>query len=149
MSVIKSFELSLKARRQPEDLLRAGKYSEVNQLIREGIKKKRFSFDGEDLVDRKISILEIKDLTASQDVVRMAKKMALRPPSMIDAFLMGEKFPDEQLEGPIVFLHEPEYAWNGHLFQVVLGKGYKGRMITLVSSGGYWHDGYRFAFRGK
>lgn len=150
MKVITECTIKLAKRRKIEDVIRASKYDEVNFLITEGVSKKRLSLQGEESGEWDIVIIGTDDESISSgDVLSQARRMGLVRPNYGDAFLVGEQHPDEQIAGPLVFLHDPQYMWSGHSFNLVLDTSRKGRIISLVSSGGWWHSGFRFAFRKK
>lgn len=149
MKVITEFTIKLTKRRKIEDVIKASKYDEVNFLITEGIRKKRLSLQDEEIGERTIVIIGLDESVSSNDVLSEARRLKLIRPSYDDAFLVGEQHSDEQIAGPIVFLHDPQYSWNGHFFNLLLDVGQKGRVISLVSSGGWWHCGFRFAFKKK
>ncbi len=132
--------------RTADQLIRAGRYDEVNYVINEGITKKRFPLDDQIVGEYTIVILDADCDVGSHDVLSEARTKRLLRPTYADVFLLGEQHPDEQLKGPIVFLHDPQYFWSGHSFNMVLNATRKNRIISLVSSGGWWHSGYRFAF---
>ncbi len=150
MKVITECTIKLAKRRKIQDVIRASKYDEVNFLITEGASKKRLSLSDEEVGERTIVVVSTDDESISSgDVLSEARRMGLVRPSYGDAFLIGEQHPDEQIAGPIVFLHDPQYMWSGHSFNLVLDVSRKGRIISFVSSGGWWHSGFRFAFRKK
>lgn len=146
---VAEFTVALEANRTIEDLLRSGNYDEVNFLVREGIRKKRFSVRDESVGKRKIVLLGMDDKTTFETLLNESRGMGLDKPTVTDVFLFGEQHPQEQLLGPIVFLHEDRYLWNGYFFNFVLSRSKRGRVISLASSGGLWHSDYRFAFRGR
>lgn len=149
MKILTEFTVRLDKERKIEDVIRASRYDEMNFLIKEGIQKKRLSFQNEEVGKRTVIIIGIDDSMSSNDVLFCARKMGLTRPSQGDAFLVGEQNPNEQIAGPIVFLHNPPYLWSGHSFNLVLDVSRKGRIISFISSGGWWHSGFRFAFRKK
>lgn len=150
MKVITECTIKLAKRRKIEDVIEASKYDEVNFLITEGVGKKRLSLQDQGAGEWEVVIIGTDDESISSgDVLSQARRMGLVRPSYGDAFLVGEQHPDEQIAGPIVFLHDPQYMWSGHSFNLVLDTSRKGRIISLVSSGGWWHSGFRFAFRKK
>lgn len=149
MKVIKELTVKLAKKRKIEDVIKASKYDEVNFLITEGIRKRRLSLQDEETGEWTIVIVGTDESVSSNDILSEARWSGLVRPSYGDAFLVGEQHPDEQIAGPIVFLHDPQYLWSGHFFNLVLDVSRKGRIISFVSSGGWWHSGFRFAFRKK
>lgn len=136
-------------KRTIEDVLKAGNYDEVNFLIKDGIRKKTLCMQDEKIGDRKIILLGSDDSMSSQEVFSHALRNGLNRPTRGDAFLFGEQHPDEQRKGPIVFLHDPEYSWSAYSFHLLLDANRRHRIISLISSGGWWHSGYRFALVGR
>lgn len=132
--------------RTADQLLKAGQYDETNYVVSEGIRKKRFPVDNQSVGDFEIVVIDFDCNVTSHDVLSEARDLRLRRPVYADAFLLGEQYPDEQQKGPIVFLHDPQYFWSGHCFNLVLTAIKNRRAIRLVSSGSWWHSGYRFAF---
>lgn len=149
MKIITEFTVKLAKRRKIEDVIKASKYDEVNFLITEGVRKRRLSLQDEEVGEWTIVIIRSDENVSSNDVLSEARRLGLVRPSYNDAFLVGEQHPDEQIVGPIVFLHDPHYSWSGHSFNLVLDVSRKGRIISFISSGGWWHSGFRFAFRKK
>ena len=149
MKIITEFTVKLAKRRKIEDVIKASKYDEVNFLITEGVRKRRLSLQDEEVGERTIVIIRSDENVSSNDVFSEARRLRLVRPSYSDAFLVDEQHPDEQIVGPIVFLHDPQYSWSGHSFNLVLDVSRKGRIISFISSGGWWHSGFRFAFRKK
>ena len=149
MKVITQFTIKLAKKRKIEDVIKASKYDEVNFLITEGIRKGRLSLQNEEIGERTIVIVGSDESISSSDALSEARRMGLVRTSYGDAFITGEQHPNEQIVGPIVFLHDPQYSWSGHSFNIVLDVSRKGRIISLVSSGGWWYSGFRFAFRKK
>lgn len=149
MKVITEFTIKLAKKRKIEDVIKASKYDEVNLLITEGIRKRRLSLRDEEVGERTIVIVGTGESVSSNDMLSEARRLRLVRPSYGDAFLVGEQYPDEQIAGPIVFLHNPQFSWSGYSFNLVLDLSRKRRIITFVSSGGWWHSGFRFAFRKK
>ncbi len=149
VKVIAELTVELTKKRTIEGIIKASGYNEVNFLIKEGAQKKRLSLQDEVYGERKIVLVGIDDSISSQEVLTEARRLGLSRPTYGDAFLLGEQHPDEQISGRIVFLHDPQYSWSGHSFNLVLDTSRKGRVISLISSGGWWHSGFRFAFRSK
>jgi len=149
MKITNEITTNLAKRRAIQDVIKASKYDEINFLITEGVQKKRLSLIDEYPGVHQIVIIGTDESISSGDVLSAAQKMGLIRPSYGDAFLVGEQHPDEQIAGPIVFFHDPQYMWSGYSFNLVLDVNKKGRLISLVSSGGWWHSGFRFAFRRK
>lgn len=149
MKVITEVTIKLAKKRKIEDVIKASKYNEINFLITEGIRKRRLSLQDEEVGERTIVVVGADESISSSDVLSEARWMGLVRPSYGDCFLVGEQHPDEQTTGPIVFLHDPQYSWSGHSFNLVLDVSRKGRIISFVSSGGWWRSGFRFAFRKK
>jgi hypothetical protein len=149
MKTITEFTVKLTKKRKIEDVIRASKYDEVNFLIMDGVRKKRLFLRDEEVGERTIVLIGSEESVGSNDVLFEARRLGLVRPSYGDAFLVGEQHPNEQVAGPIVFLHDPQYSWSGHSFNLVLDVSRKGRIISFVSSGGWWHSGFRFAFRKK
>jgi len=148
MKIITEFTIKLAKKRKIEDVIRASKYDDVNFLIMEGVRKKRLHLkNNKEVGERTIVIVGFDESVSSNDVLSEARKLGLTRPSYGDAFLVGEQHPDEQIAGPIVFLHDPQYSWSGYSFNLVLDISRKGRIISFISSGGWWHSGFRFAFR--
>ena len=143
------FVVKFTKRRDIGDVLKAGRYDDINFLIRDGIKKKRLSLRDEEIGDRKITLLGFDYHINFQEVLIEARRQRLILPSLGDPFLFGEQEPNEQKQGSIVFLHDPSYFWSGCSFQLMLGLNSKGRNISFVSSGSEWPKGCRFAFRSK
>lgn len=149
MKIITEFVVKLAKRRRVEDIIRASKYDEVNFLITEGVQKKRLSLQNEEIGERTIVIVGSDESVSSNNALSEARRLRLVRPSYGDAFLVGEQHPDEQIVGPIVFLHDPQYSWSGHSFNLALDVSQEGRIISFISSGGWWHSRFRFAFRKK
>lgn len=140
------FVIEVTKKRRMGDILKAGKYDEVNPLITEGIQKRKLLTQDLRLGKRKMVLLWTDDNISSQEVLTEASIMKLARPTHGDAFLFGEQFPEEQRKDALVFLHDPQYSWGGHSFNLVLKADRERRIISLVSSGGWWHSGYRFVF---
>lgn len=149
MKIINEFTINLAKGRTIQDVIRASKYDEINPLVIEGVQKKRLSLNNEDLGVHQIVIIGTDENISSNDVLAVTRKLGLIRPNYGDAFLFGEQYPDEQITGPIIFLHDPQYIWSGYSFNLALDVNEKGRLISLVSSGGWWHNKFRFAFRKK
>jgi hypothetical protein len=149
MKVIAEFTVTLAKRRKIEDIIKASRYDEVNFLITEGVKKKRLSLRDEEVGKRTIILIGSDEKVSSNDVLSEAKQLGLLRPDYGDAFLAGEQYSDEQIARPIVFLHDPQYVWSGHSFNLVLDVSREGRIISFMSSGGWWHSKFCFAFRKK
>lgn len=149
MKIINEFTVKLARRRSIRELVQSGNYGHVNFLVRQGVTKNRFTLQEEVPGDRQIVILGSDDEVGSNDVLTAARKMGLVRPSMVDAFLIGEQNPEQQTKGPILFLHDPQYIWSGHVFYMMLDYNKKGRGVTFISSGGIWDRKFRFAFRRK
>jgi hypothetical protein len=132
--------------RTAEQLLIAGRYNQVNYVVSEAIRKKKFSVDEQLVGEFEIVIISVDENVDSHDVVSKARELGLRRPVYAEALLLGEQHPDEQRKGPIVFLHDPQYSWSGHSFNLVLTANKNRRAITFVSASDWWHSGYRFAF---
>lgn len=149
MKIITEFTIELAKQRTIEEIIKASNYDEVNFLIKEGIRRKRLSMRDETPGKRRIVVLGIDDNISSQEVLAEARRMGLSRPTYGDTFLLGEKYPDKQNSGLIVFLHDPQYSWSGYFFDLFLDISSKDRIISMVSSGGSWHSGFLFAFRGR
>lgn len=132
--------------RPADQMLKAGHYNETNHVVSEGIKKKKFPVDNQVVGEYEIVIIDVDWNTSSQDVLSIASNLRFRRPVYADALLLGEQYPNEQQKGPIVFLHDPQYFWGGHFFSLVLKADQNRRIISLVSSSGWWSSSYRFAF---
>jgi hypothetical protein len=145
---MKEVILTLKNRkkRKAEELVRAGNYEEINFVIAEGIKRKRFSVEDQTIGEYQIILVEIEQDLDSSEVLTWASSARLERPAYADAFLLGEQHPDEQKAGPIIILHDA-YCWSGHFFNLVLKTDKSGRRIlSLLSIAGRWAKGTRFAF---
>lgn len=149
MKIMTEFTIKLAKERALEEIIKASDYAEVNFLVKEGIQKKRLSMRNEVPGEHRIILLGIDDGISSQEVLTETRRIRLDRPTHGDAFLFGEQHPDEQNSGPIVFLHELQYSWSGYSFNLLLDTSRRGRIISLISSGGWWHSGFRFAFRGR
>ncbi|MFA6754143.1 MAG: hypothetical protein WCR84_03240 [Candidatus Paceibacterota bacterium] len=131
MKVITEFTIKLVKKRKIKDVIKASKYNEVNFLITEGIRKRRLSLQNEEIGEQTIVIVGSDESVSSNDVLSEARRLGLVRPSYGNAFLVGEQRPDEQITGPIVFLHDPQYSWSGHSFNLVLDVNRKGRIYQL------------------
>lgn len=150
MKIISEFNITLVKGRTLDDIAEAGRYDEINALVKGALERRRLPIQDPGTSQRMIGLMEVEDTVDSHDVLARAAKMGWMRPSVEDAFLLGEQCPQAQKEGKIVFLCEPPYVWSGHSFQLMLDfDRSKGRIITLVSSGSRWHNGYRFALRKK
>lgn len=141
-----SFVIEITKKRRVGDILKEGKYDVVNLLVMEGIQKRKLVTQDLSLGKRKMVLLWSDDNISSQEVLAEASRRRLVRPTHGDAFLFGEHYPEEQRGGEIVFLHDPQYSWSGHLFNLILKAERGRRIISLTSSGGWWHGGCRFVF---
>ena len=142
------FEIELARKRRIDEILKSGNFGEVNFLIKEGIQKKRIVVQDERLGKRKVILFSSDRPVSTQDVKLAAQRARLIPANQEDVFLFGEQFPEEQRKGVIIFLSDSPYLWSGHLFNFSLDITAKTKLrkISLVSSGGDWPVGNRFAF---
>lgn len=144
---IQKFVVNMQKGKTARQIVEAGNFGNVNQLIWEGIRKRRLTMNEIPAGARNIVLLGTdEEISFSHEMLAEAAKMKLKRPEHGDAFLFGQKYPEEQKKGRIVFLHDPAYLWSGHSFNIVLGKEGKQRTISLVASGGKWPQGCRFAF---
>ena len=150
MKIICEFNVTLVKGRTLNEITAVSGYNEINALVRGALERRRLPIQDPSTSQRTIGLMGVEDTVDSHDVLARATEMGWTRPSVEDAFLLGEQSPQAQKEGKIVFLCEPPYVWSGHSFQLMLDfDRAKGRIITLVSSGSRWHNGYRFALRKK
>jgi hypothetical protein len=150
MKIIGEFNVTLVKKRTLDEIVAGSGYDEINPLVKVALERQRLPIQDPSISQRTIGLMEVEDLIESHDVLARAAEMGWTRPSVEDAFLLGEQCSQAQKEGKIVFLCEPPYVWSGHSFQLMLDfDRSKGRIITLVSSGNRWHNGYRFALRKK
>lgn len=145
---INYFEIELSRTRKIDEILRSGKFGEINFLIKEGIQKNRITLQDERLGKRRIALLSSDCPVSTQDVKLAAQRARLIPTKQEDVFLFGEQFPNEQEKGAIIFLSDSPYLWSGHLFNFSLDINSKTKLrkISLISTGGDWPVGTSFAF---
>jgi hypothetical protein len=127
--------------RKTSKAVKAGHYAEVSQLITD----KRFPICSYQASEREVCVISFGYDISPYLISGEIRGLHLIKPTYEDAFLVGEQHPEEQANGPIVFLHEP-FVWSGYHFFIVLGKSDKGRTIHPVSCGDRWNSQFRFAF---
>lgn len=136
------FILKTGGNRTTEELVQAGRYDYANPDITSANFPVKSFLAGM----ARIEFLEFDRGVSSEEVLAEADCRGLARPIPEHCLLFGERYPEEQRERPIVFLHEP---W--------LVSGFGPRVLSLWSStgqrkldlefvGGQWYPNYRFAF---
>ncbi len=138
------FIVKLDKKRTAAEIVKAGKYDEVNYLIRNGIQMKKIYLKDNKNETRKIVLLEFDDKVGLEKPVIAARKLKLHQPTYQDAFLFGEQHPEEQTKSTIIFLLESPFLYSGHFFNLILDERKNGRVISLIS--GLRTGNCRFAF---
>ncbi len=130
------------------ELLHAGRYNWIGDVVREFTESKQFRIDPE---PKKIELELVEldyDPTTTQ-VLKEFKKRGLVEPTEEDALRFGKKYPDLQHKFPIVFLnaHHPWLVDRGLPRVIVLRRFSGGRGIVGYWLQSGWFRHYRFAGR--
>ncbi len=136
---IPTYTIRTDKKRRTSQIISAGHYGKVNPWVNEK------NFPMKNLVngERKISVLKPETEQTTSEILTLGKRSRLVRPVTDDALLFGEQFPNEQLQGGIVFLHEPWYM-SGHSFYLLLDLQKGVRELQLVSAGERWPARFRF-----
>jgi hypothetical protein len=95
---------------------------------------------------RRIVLLEFDRAVAFEDVMAAAVRRGLARPTYEDALHFGIAHPDVQVEGPIIFLHEPWLGAFGRRDVLCLWHNAGRRELGLEGFDDTWAPGVRFAF---
>lgn len=144
----KQFTLLVGDGRTKESLLAAGRYDSVGHIAKAFVTSPSFRWTKEPC-ECDIELVEFNYDPSSDQVLAEFAKRGLLEPTEEDALRFGGKYPDEQLESPIVFLHK-ENIWLGSFdFRgvLVLGAGGSERELGCGWFVGRWGRGGRGAAR--
>lgn len=129
-------------------LLWLGSYHWVGDLAYAFAKSEEFPISA-DAGAVNIELVEMSlDLTASGILDEFARR-GLERPTAEDALHFGAKYPDEQRERPIAFLHEPWADPAGNRGVLVLRGDKRSRGLALYWYDDRWYRGVLFAARRK
>jgi hypothetical protein len=140
------FTLSTGDGRDGKTLLAAGRFDFVGDYARKFAEGKEFPIaTSKDEFD--IEYVEFDyDLTSLQ-VLAEFERRGLARPQPEDALRFGEKYPDEQKKGPIMFLHEPWLDPRGDRRVLCLDRIGARRYLDMGWFDRQWDRDYRFAAR--
>jgi len=140
--IIGSFQINTTGNRTAEEVVAAGNYDWRNDWVNGENFPMRPMPEG----PREIVFLEFDHDPGSEEVLAEAQRQGFDRPMYEDALFFGEQHPEEQRNGPIVFLHEPRQDPVGYLVVLVLGCGGRDRHLLLRCFGRSWDRRCRFAF---
>lgn len=126
------------------EMIAAGKYDYANL----NITSKRFPAKDSGKKELVPAILHYAKPMSSEDVIREMDKRGLRPATIHELCVYGEKYPDEQRKYPIVALGSVWRVFGGLPCGVYLDSYGSERLLDLSVWGDGWHGDHRFlAFR--
>ena len=129
--------------RSTEELVAAGNYGYAHSCITsENFPVGRF---GEKRV-REIALLGFDQPTTAAEATSAAAQRGLERPTYEDALHFGIAYPDVQIEGPVLFLHDPWFGFFGRRDVLCLWSNAGRRELDLEGFDETWPPPYRFAF---
>lgn len=96
--------------------------------------------------EREIVLLDPGREVTSAEAVAEAARLGLERPGYEDALHFGVQHPGVQLEGPVVFLHDPWVGFFGRRDVVSLWSNAGRRELGLEDYDARWSRTHRFAF---
>lgn len=144
----KQFTLLFGDSRSKEEVLAAGHYDWVGDVAKAFIASPQFRW-GTKREEVDIELVEFDYDPTSEQVLTEFAKRGLEEPMEEDALRFGEKYPDVQLEFPIVFLHKTN-LWlgpDGRRGVLVLRRSGAGRGLYCRWFDDEWIRDCRFAAR--
>ncbi len=118
-----------------------GKYGYVNEYITSA----NFPLTGTGTKDEEIILVHFDRVIESDDAVKELAAMGLEPAKLEHATAFGAKYPDVQLEYPIVFLGSPWESPRGFRHVPYLDIFFVERRLCLYAWDIAWKDSCRFA----
>ena len=148
-SDLPSFLINLGDGRTAEQLYVAGGYVVVDQFDRWA---KDFVLSPEFKLSQtreRVELVYVQfDYAPTTDqVLARFNELDLDRPQPEDALRFGKKFPGEQMDNPVVFLHEPWRYPGGDLRVLVLNRNDSGRRLYCDWFDGQWSQQCRFVAR--
>ena len=132
--------------RSAEQLLAAANFGRVWDYARMFVESKDFPIS-KAAEEADFEMVEFDHDPGTDEVLAEFVKRGLERPLAEDALRFGEKYPDLQLERPIVFLHEPWRVPDGCLRVLCLGCWVGRRYLGTFFFEGRWGRGCRFLGR--
>jgi hypothetical protein len=128
--------------RSTEELVAAGGYGYAHScLTSENFPVGRFT--GRRV--REITLLELEGAATAALVMARAAERGLEPPTYEDALHFGIEHPRVQIEGPVIFLHDPWLGFFGRRDVICLWSNAGRRELGLEDFDGAWSPPHRFA----
>ena len=133
--------------RSTEELVEAGNYGYAHsQAVTANFPARQFGTGG----TRDIVLLSFGRQVTTGEAITEAAGTGLERPMYEDALYFGIQHPQVQMEGPVVFLHEPWEGFYGRRDVFCLWSNAGRRELGLEGFDDAWSPGYRFGFvRGK
>jgi hypothetical protein len=129
--------------RSTEELVAAGDYGYAHSCITsENFPVGRFG--GKRV--REIVLLGFDQPTTAAEATSAAAQGGLERPTYEDALHFGIAYPDVQIEGPVLFLHDPWFGFFGRRDVICLWSNAGRRELGLEGFDEAWPTPYRFAF---
>jgi hypothetical protein len=128
--------------RSTEDLVAAGDYGYAHSCVTSDSFPARRHGGG----SREVVLLDFEKAVSPEQAVGAAAALGLERPVYEDALYFGARYPGAQLEGPVVFLHDPWFGFFGRRDVICLWANAGRRELGLEG----WDDArgphYRYAF---
>jgi hypothetical protein len=129
--------------RSTEELVAAGHYGYAHSCITsENFPAGRFG--GKRV--REIALIGFDQATTAAQATSAAAQRGLERPTYEDALHFGIEYPDVQIEGPVIFLHDPWFGFFGRRDVICLWSNAGRRELGLEGFDEAWPPHYRFAF---
>ncbi len=129
--------------RTTEELVQAGNYGYAHSCVDSENFPARQSVGKQ---DRQIRLLQFDRTVTTPEILRDAASQNLLSPLYEDALYFGIAYPQVQLEGPLVFLHDPWHGFFGRRDVLCLWSNAGRRELGLEGYDDIWATSYRFAF---
>lgn len=123
-----------------EDMIAAGHYNYVNERII----PRNFPLTGEGQVELDLCLVHFNRDITSEEAIKELEKMGMRPATLPELLALGEKYPEEQRQHPIIALGNVWRCPFGHRHVPFLARWRDKRKLRLSWFDGSWSASCRF-----
>ena len=141
--VSRGYRITIGDGRATEALVAAGDYGYAHSCVTSD----NFPVRRPDTVAvREVVLLGFARGVTSEEAVAEAARLGLERPIYEDALAFGAAYPAVQVEGPVVFLHDPWFGFFGRRDVISLWCNAGRRELGLEGFEGPWNADWRFGF---